>query len=258
MSTARISKSAIATAFFLLTVAACDSGVRAPISGPAQASVNEPRSLEWYEARPGVLRARMDSARGRIWTLRAEGVDLYDANSDAKLRSIALPEWFWVGELYSCPPDLAIGPRGDVIVSSNVTPILWRIDAATFQVTRHELEVDEDKGKDIGFSGMTYSAQQGAFLAMNGLDGSLWRIDRYLRRAQHIPLSTEIRGACSLSVRSGVAAKSRSGALCVQTEERQWTVYLAPDYRSGYAHPAPCSTGSLAPTAELRTSQNTF
>jgi len=247
---------ASSAAVLLVAIAGCDTSRRMDNPNALQASLAGPRSVEWYEARPSVLRARADNGRGRIWTLHVDGVDLYDAASDAKLRSISLPDWMWAGALHSCPPDLAIGPAGEVLVSSNVIPVLWRIDPASYQVSRHELAADAHGGREIGFSGLTYSAQQGAFFAVNGLDGSLWRIDASLTRAQNIPLSEPIRRACGLSVKS--PAKSRMGAFCVQAEVRDWIVNLAPDYRSAYAQPAACSTRELAPTAQLRTSQKTF
>jgi len=237
MSTASFRKSAVAAAVLLFAAMGCDSSIRTQSAAPPQASLEV--SLERYSARAGVLRAKADWARGRVWTLHADGIDLYDAGTSAKLRSLSLPEWIWAGALHSCPPDLALGPEGEVIVSSNVVPVLWRIDPASFRVSAHELAVVEDKGRDVGFSGMTYSVRQGAFLAVNGLDGSLWRIDRGLARAQRIPLSEPIPGACGVSAKaSGRGAVL--GALCVQAEEREWTVHLAPDYRSGYAHREEC------------------
>lgn len=255
MSTASTSKAAVATAILLLALAGCDSGVRTQGATPNPAGLESP--LDRYLARAEVLRARGDEARGRIWTLHADGVDVYDARSDQKLRAIALPEWVWAGELHACPPDLVVGPEGEVIVSSNVVPVLWRIDPASFAVSKHELTVLEDKGREVGFSGMTYSARQGALFAVNGLDGSLWRIDLALLRAQTIPLSSPMPRACGVSAKAGVAA-SRMGTLCVQGEERGWTVHLAPDYRSGYAHPGSCSTPSFAQTAKLQTTARTF
>lgn len=243
----KFSKSkAIFLALSLVAGGGCDSNIGSHRASEPLARADNPRPVEWYEARPNVLRARLDAARGRIWALHVDGIDVYDAASDAKLRSIALPEWIWASELHSCPPDVAIGPNGDVVVTSNVVPVVWRIDAASFQVSRHDLVADEHKGREVGFSALTYSAQQGAFLAMNGLDGSLWRIDASLRRAQHIPLSVSIPRACSLGARAGAAGKSRPGALCVQAEASEWTIHLAPDYRSGYAHRGQCSMDRLA------------
>src|SRR5262249_30850700 len=147
--------------------------------------------------------------------------------------------------------DLAVGPRGDVVVTSNVLPVVWRIDNASFQVTRHELVLDQNSGRDIGFAGLAYSPQQGAFVAVSGLDGSFWRIDPLLRRAQQVPLSSPIARACGLSLKAGVSGRPRPGSFCVRAEQRDWTVHLAPDYRSGYVRPESCSVERLSPVARL-------
>ena len=48
------------------------------------------------------------------------------------------------------------------------------------------------------------------------------------------------------------------GTLCVQAEDREWTIHFAPDYRTGYAHPGACAARELAPTAQLQTSKTNF
>ena len=42
--------------------------------------------------------------------------------------------------------------------------------------------VDADTDKDVGFSGLTYSERNGAYFAVSGLHGTLWRIDPLLRQ----------------------------------------------------------------------------
>src|SRR5262249_34179761 len=103
---------ALAVALLPLALAGCDSSAPAQRPGAGEVSL-DPRPVDWYLAQPGVLRAKVDEARARVWTLSEEGVDLFDARSDAKLRSISLPEWIWAREFHSCPPDLAIAPGGD-------------------------------------------------------------------------------------------------------------------------------------------------
>jgi hypothetical protein len=202
MSTASIGKSVIAAAALTLAVIGFNSSIRheranaqAGLSS-ADATRDGPRTIAWYEAQPNVLRARLDGGRGRMWVLHADGVDLYVARSDKKLRSIALPEWIWARDFHPCPPAFAIGPGGDVLVSSNVLPVIWRIDARTFQVSRHELEVVEDKGREFGFSGLRYLSRVGAYAAVNGIDGSLWRIDASLTRAELVSLFAPAGQAC--------------------------------------------------------------
>jgi len=254
MSRKTFSKTAVAFSLLALALAGCDPGVPSGRQTSPQASAGDPRPLEWYEARPGILRATLDPARARIWALHADGVDVYDANSDQKLRSIALPEWTWAGAFQPCAPDVALGPGGDLVVTSNVVPVLWRINAATFQVSRHELAVDGREGREVGFSALTWSRQQGAFLGLHA-DGSLWRIDPQLQRAQQIPLAAPVPKACALSARNGVSMQSRQGSFCARTETGEWTIHLAPDFRSGYAHQGQCSAEQLAaraPAAQQR------
>ena len=136
------------------------------------------------DVRPS-LRYQMDAARGRLWALTKDGVELYDAATRRKVAQIALPGWIWVGEPYSCPPVLAVGPGGEALISSNVIPTLWRIDPITLEVSKHEPVLDEDEGKDIGFTGLAYSARQGAYFAVSAMHGSRWRIDPLLQRAQN-------------------------------------------------------------------------
>ena len=173
MNTARFRKSVVATAVLLLSIAGCDTGVR--IANPASG--------------PDVLQARDDPHRGRVWILRESGVDLYDARTHEKLRSIALPEWTWVNKFDASLPDLAVGPKGEVLVSSNVVPVVWHIDGTSFQVSRHELQLAEENGREVGFSTLKYLPQHAAYTAVNGLDGSLWRIDASLRHAEQVLIS---------------------------------------------------------------------
>ena len=133
--------------------------------------------------------------------------------------------------------------KGEVVISSNIVPTLWRIDPETLAVSEHPLVLDADTDKDVGFSGVTYSAGHAAFFAVSGVHGSLWRIDPRLRRAQKVALSAPIRNACGLAAQSGMTrrvANERSG-VCVRTTRDDWIVSLAPDERSGYVRRAPCS-----------------
>ena len=175
-----------------IAIAGCDAGAD-PVLGASVGNSSPDRVL----GDPSVLRYQADRARGRLWALTPEGVELYDATSRQKVAQIALPDWVRVSEKYSCPPDLAIGPRGEVVVSSNVLPALWRVDPVTLAASKHDLVVDEDKGRDIGFTALTYSARLGAYFAVSPSQGSLWRIDPLLARAQNVPLSAPLKpGQC--------------------------------------------------------------
>ena len=210
-------------------VAGCDTGA-APRQDPA------------YESKLPNARYRIDPERGRIWLLAREAVFVYDLARPERV-PVPLPGWVTVDAPWSCPPDLALGPKGEALVTSNALPTLWRIDPDTLAVTVHPLALDADTQKDVGFSGLAYSAQHGAFIAASYAHGSLWRIDSRLERAQKIPVSAPLRDACGIAVRprSLQPALSLLADLCVHTPHGGWSVVLTPHLRSGQVSAAPCA-----------------
>ena len=136
-----------------------------------------------------ILKLQVDAVRERIWILTRSGVDIYNFKTQKRTAQVSLPDWHWAGEPFGCPPDLALGPRGEALISSDVVPTIWRVDPATLAASRHELSLDEDADKDVGFSGLTYSAEQRVWFAVSCFHGSLWRIDPSLRRAQKMSKS---------------------------------------------------------------------
>src|SRR6185295_8729775 len=133
------------------------------------------------------LRTVHDAARSRTWVLEGDGLYLQEG---ALKKRFALPGWIYVREAYACAPALAIDAQGAAVVSSNVVSRLWRIDPSGSRVTVHELALDADSDKDVGFTGLTYD--QGVFYAVSSVHGSLWRIDPLLSRAQKISLSAPL------------------------------------------------------------------
>jgi hypothetical protein len=133
----------------------------------------------------GLLCAALALAAGcetRVWWLTADGVFLRDARS-SEPTAVSLPGWIRSAAASSCPPALALGPRGEAVVTSNVVPTLWRIDPRTLAVTEHPLALDADLDRDVGFSGLAYSREDDAYFAVSSAHGSLWRIDSELKRA---------------------------------------------------------------------------
>jgi len=185
------------------------------------------------------LRRRLeDSARGRVWSLAQSGVVL-EVNGTETL--VSLPDWPWAYPEYAgCLPDLALGPRGDVIVTSNVAPILWRVDAQSLAVTQHRLALNDDHDKEIGFTGLVYAAQQDAYFAVSAAHGSLWRIDAQLRKARKVMLSEPLRGACAVRLEPSAQRLTRLLGLCVRTANDLRTLVVSPDQRSAYLRPEPC------------------
>lgn len=172
------------------------------------------------------LRHRPQPERARTWVIDAAGMFVKEGGKPR--RAVTLPEWHWAGEPYACAPDIAIGPRGEAVVTSNVLPVLWKIDPDTLAVSVHRLELDADNDKDVGFSGLVYSQRHGAYFAVSELQGSLWRIDPLLRRAQKIALSEPVRGACSVSMQQQPLSRFTR----LQVDGR--SVHLAPDQRFAY------------------------
>jgi hypothetical protein len=142
-------------------------------------------------------RHRSDFA-GNRWTLNRDGVYLYQTNN-GKLLEVSIPDWQWVDEPDACLPDLAIGPDGEAVITSNVVPVLWRVDVRTLVVTKHELVLDADNDKDVGFSKLVYSAEHRAYFAISDVHRSLWRIDRSLREARKLGQLEPVRDPCDSS-----------------------------------------------------------
>jgi hypothetical protein len=125
----------------------------------------------------------LDAKRNRAWILTNEGVRVRDALRPQGV-ALSLPEWVWAGPPYGCAPVLALGPKGEAIITSDVVPALWRVDPDTLAVTVHYPVLDADANKDSGFSALAYWSKHGAYYASR--NGALWRIDPEFRTAQKI------------------------------------------------------------------------
>jgi len=204
---------------------------------------------------PPAVRHQVDVRRSRVWFVGTESVTMHEASRPER-RVLVLPDWIVADVLDAGPPGLALGPGGEAVVTSNVLPVLWRIDPETLAVSTHPLALDADTDKDVGFSGLVYSAQHAAYFAVNSTLGSLWRIDRELTRAQKIPVSPSIAGAWGLEIppRSARHALARTVDLCAYTPRGGLSVRFAPDQRSAYAASvAACAEASgLPPVAMLK------
>ena len=126
---------------------------------------------------------RIDRAHGRTWRLGLAGV-FVRAQGSARETLIELPGWVVARD--GCLPALALGPKGEAVVTSNVIPMLWRIDPVTLRVTTHSPELSTDRDKDVGFADLTFSASYGAYFAASSIDGSVWKVDGSLTRAERM------------------------------------------------------------------------
>jgi hypothetical protein len=212
----------------IIALGGCDSRVETNQPSRAAAAVSNSN-----------VRYQVDAAHGRIWWLTREGVFLRDARTPQKI-AVPIPGWQWAGEPYGCLPALALGPNGEALVTSDVESTVWKIDPDTLAVSMHVLAPDTDLDKDVGYTALTYSSEHGAFFAVSGLHGSLWKIDQSFTRAQKIALSAPLRNACGLSL--GTQQKAgRGNGLCVRAKQGDWTVQLASDERSATVRTAPCT-----------------
>ena len=199
--------------------------------------------LDGITGERSVLRYRRDAIQARAWALTRDGVDLYQLDTHKKIAHITLPGWLWADEPYVCVPDLALGARGAVFVTSNVTTAIWRIDPDDLTVITHEPEIDNQSGREIGFTGLVYDGEQAAYFAVSELHGALWRIDTGFKRAQIVALSAPLPKTCGLMVlpRTSAQRSSRFGALCVEARGSDWVVNMSRDSTTGNVSPGRCS-----------------
>jgi len=170
----------------LIALGGCDS--RAAPRDEGSAATSERSDLR-------LNRHQVDLVRNRVWVLTESGVVLY-RNHRRERVSIRLPEWLWANATHGCAPDLALGPKGEAIVTSNVVPVLWRIDPNSLAVSVHRLELESDADKDFGFSSLSFSSRHGKYYATSPMLGSVWSIDPLLTRAQKVEASASFAGAC--------------------------------------------------------------
>jgi hypothetical protein len=131
---------------------------------------------------PAALKSLTDDHRKRVYVLARHGVDVLEPGTRRRLAFVPLPGWTWADEWHACPPDIALAPQGDVLVTSNVLPVIWRINYRTLATTVHEPKLDQDTNKDVGFTSLRWSAAERAFVGITDL-GTTWRIDPSLSTA---------------------------------------------------------------------------
>jgi hypothetical protein len=142
-----------------ILISGCDGSVRR--EGPPKAELEV---------------VRVDLAHNRRWVLGKDALTVYDHMNGRRLRHIP-------NEV--CAPDMVLDASGAAFVSSNVVPVLWRIDPQRFQVIRIALQLDADSDKEVGFTGLSLGAD-GSFTAAGATFPSLWRIDLGAGRASKI------------------------------------------------------------------------
>jgi hypothetical protein len=139
--------------------------------------------------------SQRDAARNRVWSIANGAILLSNGQTGAIVRQFSLPGWINLDDQFSCAPDLIVDPGGNVVVSSNIEPTLWRIDAQSLDIERIEISLDSDGDKDFGFTRLAYASPD-ELIALNAIGGSRWRIHLSARRATKLPSRSLIEGAC--------------------------------------------------------------
>lgn len=225
--------SAVLVTAALAALAGCESGTGSTTSYQYRGNASAGQQIG--------MRYQLDASRERVWWLNRDGAVVKDLRTMQRT-AVPIADWTRVGEAWSCAPDLALGPGGEALVTSNIVPVVWKIDPETMAVTEHPLVLDADTDKDFGFTGLAYSAEHDAYFAVSGSHGTLWKIDAQLTRAEKVALSSPIYNACRV-VPSGRAASQASGSaagLCVGGA-RNWTVDVALADRTGRVRDTACT-----------------
>ena len=129
---------------------------------------------------------KFDSVRGHRWELHGATVSLYAIGGDL-IREVRLPGAIFTDSRDACPPDMLIAPRtGALIVASNASQRLWRVDAARRELQVYDIEVSADRDKDFGFAGLAWAAGEKKLYALSSVGGSAWRIDLDSERAERL------------------------------------------------------------------------
>ena len=148
-------------------------------------------SAEREAPRPQAVRVALDLARGRRWELHWDGLLAYDMASGELVRHVQLPGAIFSAARESCPPDIVLGRLGDVLVSSNAQPRLWRVSPARFEVEVFDLALAGDDDKDFGFGYLAWGPGEGTLQAVSSPMGEAWRLD--LATATAVKLAPSVR-----------------------------------------------------------------
>ena len=148
------------------------------------------------EARSTPLRVKVDLARGRRWELGWGAVAVYDAATNRPIRRIPLEGANLTSARGACLPDLVLDRAGAALVSSNLQPVLWRVSPERFEVERFDLGLEHDRGRDVGFSSLTWSPDRKSLLALDASTRTPWRIDMAALKASRVDAGAAAAGSC--------------------------------------------------------------
>ena len=138
---------------------------------------------------PLVYATADDPARFRRWSLGDEGLQVSELG--APPQRVHLEQWLAAQPWHACAPGLLVRRDGSAVVSTNVIPRLYVIDARTFEATVHEIAIAGNPRIETGFTDLR-EGPPGLLHARSSLDYSMWSIDlrkglavRIRDRAEH-------------------------------------------------------------------------
>jgi hypothetical protein len=140
--------------------------------------------------------ARMDLARGRRWELGWGAVAAYDVSTNRPIRRIALEGAPSTEARGTCRPDMVLDRTGALLVSSNTQPVLWRVSPERFEVERFEIRLEDERGRDVGFSGLAWAADGRSLYALDSSTRTPWKIDLVELKARRVGVAGEAPHAC--------------------------------------------------------------
>ena len=123
------------------------------------------------------LATRLDLARGRRWELGWGAVAAYDTATNRPIRRVALEGASLTPARGACRPDMLLDRSGALLVSSNAQPVVWRVSPERFEVERFEIRLDDERGRDVGFSALAWAVDGRTLYARDASTGTAWHID---------------------------------------------------------------------------------
>jgi hypothetical protein len=189
-----------ALAISIVSSAGCDVG------SPPREAANAAQDRQPIQPPSG--RYEIDPGRDRVWLLTHEGAFVYDLSRPERI-ALSLPGWLLVDPFYGCLPDLALGPRGEAVITSNTLPTLWRVDPDTLAVSVHPLALDADTDKDVLRARLLAAARR---IPRSELRARLALADRPAPqdRTEDCAFRTDTRGVWARRAASRFPARARS------------------------------------------------
>jgi hypothetical protein len=130
------------------------------------------------------LRVATDASH--LWELSWNSVSVRDAVTSAPIREFRLEGAAQTASRDFCPPDLVLTRTGTAYASSNIQPVLWRMNPAAASFDLLEFDVDSHQLRDFGFTGLSASADGQTLYAFASSDGALWHLDPSTLKARRI------------------------------------------------------------------------